>query len=134
MLALQHLLAEAIDRFVRRSVELREQVVHALAGFATEHIGERQRTLVAPFGFGLRARARRGDRKQLGANVHGAEQHHLLALELWPVTHHRMEERAPQLARVPFGIAKVAGELAELRERRRYLSTSDPAGRIPKRI
>ena len=50
-----------------------------------------------------------------------AEEHHLPPLELRPEAHHRVEERAAEVARVPLGAAQMLAERAELAVRRRHL-------------
>src|SRR6185312_3772591 len=58
----------------------------------------------------------------------------LTSLELGAQAHHRMKDRAPELARVSLSKAHVSRKLAELAERTGDLSFADPTRGIPRRI
>src|SRR5205085_6109566 len=131
VLAAKHLLSDAIDRLIVAAVEPIEQRVYPQARLTAKQVGERDRLGVSLLREHMRADARRRDREQLGADVDGAEQHHLLALEPRPEAHHGVEERASELPRPTLGKAQVLGQRPELAV---ALRARQPARRIPRRI
>ena len=116
--ALNHSLA---DRKIQLGLKITQGLgaearLDALAGLAAERIGELQGLAVAGLREHLRTRERGRHRIELGADVHGAEEHHLPLLELGSEAQHRVEQRAAESVGRAGGVAHVPRVTPELPE------------------
>ena len=118
MLACQNFLRDLVRRVIIVVEDGVETRFDPGARQAAKVIGEPHRfaPVLAFLQQHLGADASRAHRKEVCADVHEAEQRHLLPLQPRAMTHHGIQQRAAQLAARSFHEAQVRGQRAELAE------------------
>src|SRR5207237_8776470 len=114
MLAAQHFHRDLVNRGIVGAEEMLEVDLDTIARFDAERIGERDRLPSSLLCQHLRSHARGRHREQFGADIDGAEQHHLPPLKLGSEAHHCMKDRAPEMTSGSLDVTNVACEFAEL--------------------